>query len=355
VIKSESVDKPKEDILMKKTASFFCALFVLALFPVAAFSQGIDVKTKLKSMKPKDYPNQPIEFVVSFPAGGGMDVTARILAKYVENYIDGRIIVVNKPGGGGFVGNTYLSTQAKNDGYTVGIISTGILTDDLLKAKGAWSYKNSESLAFINEDPVTWIVSTSGPLKDKSLKDIIEISKQKPETLKVSVIPDAYFQWLTESVELYTGGKYIIVPFQGGVPGITSMLGGHVDFSSGYLTEYKGFLEAGKVNVIAQTGSVRSSFLPNVPTFNEVMKRDDILWSVGRFAAVPKGTPKDYMNYLAMAIDAALHDPECIADYDKAGIKIGAKYMNGKQTDAELDKIYKNYQDFFIKTKRLSQ
>ena len=107
-----------------------------------------------------------------------MDVTARILAKHMEGYIDGRIIVVSKAGGGGFVGNTYLATQAKNDGYTVGIVSTGILTDDLLKAKGAWSFKNLESLAFINEDPVSWIVSTAGPLKDKSLADIVEISKQ---------------------------------------------------------------------------------------------------------------------------------------------------------------------------------
>jgi tripartite-type tricarboxylate transporter receptor subunit TctC len=156
-------------------------------------------------------------------------------------------------------------------------------------------------------------------------------------------------------VELYTGGRYIIVPFQGGVPGITSMLGGHVDLSSGYLTEYQGFLESGKVRVIAQTGSARSSFLPDVPTFNEVMKRDDILWSVGRYAGVPKGTPKEYMAYLAAAIDAALHDPDCIADYDKAGIKIGDRYLDGKQTDALLGKTYENYKDFFAKTKKLTQ
>jgi tripartite-type tricarboxylate transporter receptor subunit TctC len=340
---------------MKKNAAVICLAVVLCLLPALAFAQVAAAKAKVAALKPKDYPTQPIEFVVAFPPGGGMDVTARILAKHMEGYIDGRIIVVSKAGGGGFVGNTYLATQAKNDGYTVGIVSTGILTDDLLKAKGAWSFKNLESLSFINEDPVSWIVSTAGPLKDKSLADIIEISKQKPDTLKISVIPDAYFQWCAESVELYTGGRYIIVPFQGGVPGITSMLGGHVDLSSGYLTEYKGFLESGKVRVIAQTGSTRSSFLPNVPTFNEVMKRDDILWSVGRFAAVPKGTPKACMAYLAAAIDAALRDPECIADYDKAGIKIGEKYMDGNQTDAHLDKVYGGYKEFFTKTKRLSQ
>lgn len=340
---------------MKKTASFICALSVLALFPMVAFSQAGDVKAKLKSMKPQDYPTQPIEFVVAFPAGGGMDFTARILAKHVEKYIDSRVIVVNKPGGGGIIGNTYLATQAANDGYTVGIPSTGILSDDLLKAKGAWSYKNLQALAFITEEPVTWIVSTTGTLKDMTLNDVIQMSKQKPDTLKVAVIPDIAFQWLAETVELYTGGKFIIVPYQGGQPGITAMLGGHVDFATGYLPEYKGLLDAGKIKVIAQTGSERSPYLPKVPTFGEVLKLDDVRWSVLRYAAVPKGTPKERANYLAAAIDAALHDPECIEDYDKAGIKVGVKYMNGPQTDAELESIYNNYREFFIKTKRLAQ
>ena len=61
------------------------------------------------------------------------------------------------------------------------------------------------------------------------------------------------------------------------------------------------------------------------------------------------------MVYLAAAIDAALRDPECIVDYDKAGIKIGEKYMDGNQTDAHLDKVYGGYKEFFTKTKRLSQ
>ena len=339
---------------MKKILILFCLFMVGGLFPAGAFAQS-DWKAKLNAVKPKDYPAQPIELVVAFPAGGGMDVTARILAKYVEKYTESRIIVVNKPGGGGVIGNTYLATQAKNDGYTVGVISSGILSDDLLKSKGAWSYKNLDSLAFINEEPVTWIVSTSGVLKDKSVRDIIEVAKQKPETLKVAVIPDIAFQWLAESVEIYSGGKFIIVPFQGGQPGVTAMLGGHVDFATGYLPEYKGLLDAGKVKAVAQTGSERSSYLPNVPTFNEVLKLDNVRWSVFRYAAVPKGTSKERMNFLAAAIDAALHDPECIKDYDKAGLKVGGKFLGGKQNDEMLESIYKNYRDFFIKTKRISQ
>ena len=233
--------------MMKKVHAVVCLLSMLSILPAVAFAQVGEAKAKVAAHKPKDYPTQPIEFVVAFPAGGGMDFTARILAKHVEKYIDSRIIVVNKPGGGGLIGNTYLATQAANDGYTVGIPSTGILSDDLLKAKGAWSYKNLQALAFITEEPVTWIVSTAGPLKDATVKDVIDGAKQKPDTLKVAVIPDISFQWLAETVEMYTGGRFIIVPYQGGQPRITAMLGGHVDFATGYLPEYKGLLEAGKV------------------------------------------------------------------------------------------------------------
>ena len=240
-------------------------MVMFSMLPGIAFAQVGEAKAKVAALKPKDYPTQPIEFVVAFPAGGGMDFTARILAKHVEKYIDSRIIVVNKPGGGGLIGNTYLATQAANDGYTVGIPSTGILSDDLLKAKGAWSYKNLQALAFITEEPVTWIVSTAGPLKNATVKDVIDGAKQKPDTLKVAVIPDISFQWLAETVEMHTGGRFIIVPYQGGQPGITAMLGGHVDFATGYLPEYKGLLEAGKVKVIAQTGSERSPYLPESP------------------------------------------------------------------------------------------
>jgi tripartite-type tricarboxylate transporter receptor subunit TctC len=132
------------------------------------------------------------------------------------------------------------------------------------------------------------------------------------------------------------------------------MLGGHVDFATGYLPEYKGLLDAGKLKVVAQTGTERSPYLQNVPTFTEVLKLDNVRWSVFRYACVPKGTPKERMNYLAAAIDAALHDPDCIKDYEKAGIKVGIKFLDGKKNDEMLDSIHKNYRDFFIKTKRMT-
>jgi tripartite-type tricarboxylate transporter receptor subunit TctC len=339
---------------MKKIAVFLCVALIGFSFLTLAYAQT-DPKAKLKAIKPKDYPKEPITFVVVYPAGGAMDVTARILAKYVEKYIDSRVVVENKTGGAGLIGHTYLATQAKNDGYTVGIIGNFFWQDELLKVKGKWSYKSMEPLAFINEDPNTWIVSADGSLKDKSLKEIIDLAKQKPETIKVAITVDQVPQFLVEDVEMISGAKFTKVPFQGGMPGITAMLGGHIDIAGYYYAEYKSYLEAGKVKVLGQAVAERSVYFPNTPTFNEVLGVDNILWSAWRYAAVPKGTLPERIKYLEEAILAALHDPECIKEFDNLGCKVGVRYLDAKQTAQEVERQYKVSRDFFSKTGRISK
>ena len=338
---------------MNKVLLLLLALVIGFSFQASAYAQT-DVKAKLKTIKPKDYPTEPITFVVVYPAGGGMDVTVRLLAKYVEKYIDTRVIVENRPGGNGIIGHTYLTTQAKNDGYTVALLAGGYFwQDSLLRSGGKWSYRNLEPLAYINEDPNTWVVSTEGILKDKSLKEVIALAKQKPDTISVAIGVDTIPQFLVEDVEMSSGAKFTKVPFQGGAPGVISMLGGHIDIAGYYYNEYKSFIEAGKVKVLGQAGAERSDYFPNTPTFNETLGVNHILWSVWRYAAVPKGVPPERAKYLEEAILAALHDPECIKEYANIGSKVGNKYLDAKQTTLEVEKQYKATQDFFNKTGRI--
>ena len=335
----------------KRLFWLLCGFMIVFSFQTYAYSQT-DAKAKLKAMKPKDYPTEPITFVVVYPAGGGQDVTARLLAKYVEKYTDNRVVVENRAGGNGLIGHTYLTTQAKNDGYTVAVLAAGyFLPDDLLRAKGKWSYKNLEPVAFYNEDPNTWIVSTEGPFKDKSLKEVIDLAKQKPNTIRVAIGVDTCPQFLVEDVELSSGGKFIKVPFQGGAPGVIAMLGGHIEIGGNYYNEQKSHIEAGKAKILGQAGAERHPLLPNTPTFNEALGVKHILWSAWRYAAVPKGTPPERIKYLEEAISIAVRDPECIAEFDKLGSKL--KYLDGKQTGQELDKQYKAAREFFTKMGRL--
>ena len=338
---------------MKKVMVVLCIFVSILCLHLSAYAQG-DAKSKVKALKPKDYPTQPIEFVVVYNVGGGMDLTARVLAKHVEKYIDNRVIVINKTGGGGVIGHTYLATMAKNDGYSVGILNNALWNDSLLRVEGKWSHKDMEPFIFINNDPRTWVVTTNGKLKDRSVKELIEIGKKEPRTLKAGVVTGTSSEYIIDAIEMTTGAKYLRVPFQGGAPAFIALLGGHIDFFLQYLPEYKAHLEAGKVKVIAICSEERDKRnFPNVPTLNEVMAREDLISQSWRFAAVPKGTPGDRVRYLEAAIDAALHDPECIKDFETTGCPIGIKYLNAKQTVEAVEKYFKMDRDFLVTTGRL--
>jgi putative tricarboxylic transport membrane protein len=330
-----------------------CALLIALGLPGLACAQGDD-RARLQALKPKDYPTQPIELVVVYPAGGGMDVTARLLAKYVEKHTDQRVIVVNRTGGAGLIGHTYLAMQAKNDGYTVGIVSNAFWTDELTRAKGKWSHGDMTPLAFVNYDPTTWIVATDGPFKDKSAKEVLALARDKPGTVRLAIVPDMSFQFLAESVEMATGAKFVKVPFQGGAPGITALLGGHVDIATGFLAEYRGHLEAGKVKVLAVSGQERSPYAPGAPTLNEVLGAN-VVWLAWRFAAVPRGVPADRARFLEAAIDVALHDRELVDEYRKMGLIAGTRYLTAKETAAEVERLYASDKEFFQKTGRTAR
>ena len=337
---------------MRRRFAVLCLALVLGAVPAFAETPA-EIKARLAALKPKDYPTQPIEFVVVYPAGGGMDTTARLLARYVEKHTDHRVIVVNKTGGAGLIGHTYLATAAKNDGYTVGILANGAWSDAMLKAPGKWSHHDLPPVAFINYDPVTWVVSTEGELKNKSLKDVIAAAKAKPGTVRVAIVPGISFEFLAEQVEGLGGVKLLKVPFQGGAPGMTALLGGHVDIATGYLVEYRGHLDAGKVKVLAVGGEERSPNLPNVPTFNEALGVTNLVWSAWRWAGVPKGVPVDRKRYLEAALDAALRDPELIAEYRKTGAIADRKFTTTKQIEDEIEKLAKLEREFFAASGRL--
>lgn len=338
---------------MRRIIAILCVLCALICFQNFAFAQSSDIKAKLKAMKPKDYPTDTIEFVVVYQAGGGMDITARILGKYVEKYIDSRVVVINKTGGGGIIGHTYMAAQAKNDGYTVGILANSFWGDELTRGDVKWSYKDVEPLAFINYDPRTWLASTKGPLKDKTAKDVIEMARKNPETIKVGMTPGMGNQFAVEMIEMAANVKFIKVPFQGGNPAVIAVLGGHIDIAQPFYSEFRGHLEAGTVKILAVLNDERYGYFPDVPTFNEILGKDDLINISWRYAGVPKGVPRDRFRYLEAAIGAAIQDPECIKEFDKMGIKAGAKYMNAKETSEVIDKYYKLDKEFLKTTGRL--
>jgi tripartite-type tricarboxylate transporter receptor subunit TctC len=335
---------------MRKCIAGFAML--LALAGGSASAQNVDqVRANLAKLKPADFPTQPIEFVVMFPAGGGMDNISRLLGKYFEKYTGQRVVNVNRVGGAGVVGHTYLAMQAKPDGYTVGIVEANTVLDGvrLQEGKSAWQHGDLEPVAFVNTDATTWIVSTEGNLKNKTMAEVIAEMKAKPGTVRVAAVTNTMVEYLAEQVESEGGVKSIKVPFQGGGPALTALLGGHIDVSGNYLAEYRGQLEAGKVKVLAVAGDDRMPALANVPTFNEALGTSKINWSPFRYAAVPKNVPAARKRYIEAALDAALRDPELLAEFAKSGLDGRRKYATSAQVAAEVDRVAKARVEFFSK------
>src|SRR3989440_11497801 len=184
-------------------AALACAL-AAALFAAPAMAQS-DPKAALARLKPKDFPTGPIEFTVVYPAGGGMDVTARLLAKHVEKWSGDRIVVNNRTGGAGMVGHAYLATQAKPDGYTVGVIANLMWGDAMLRAQGRWAYTDLEPNGYLNSDPLIWVGPTDGPYKGMSVKQIVQIAEDKPNTVRAATVPGSMWDYILDQVEANSG------------------------------------------------------------------------------------------------------------------------------------------------------
>lgn len=331
----------------------FALALLAALLVTPAAAQSSDAKAELAKLKPKDFPTGPIEYTVVYPAGGGMDVTARLLAKHVEKWSGDKIVVNNRTGGAGMVGHAYLATQAKPDGYTVGVLANLMWGDAMLRAQGRWTYTDLEPVGYLNSDALTWVGPTDGPYKGMSVKQIVQTAKDKPGTVRVATVPGSMWDYLIEQVETNTGAKFLRVPFQGGGAGINALAGSNVDIAQGFYSEFRGLADAGKMAPLAVAASERMSFMKDTPTINEALGGSEYQWNVIRFAVVPKGTAADRKAYLGASVQAAMKDPELTAEYVKQGVYFDPKLTDPARMEANLKAYADAERAFYEKTGRL--
>ncbi|MBO9354882.1 hypothetical protein GG851_12865 [Bordetella petrii] len=338
---------------MKRMIAAFATALCAAL-PLAAQAAD-DARARIESLKPKDFPTEPIEVNVVYPAGGGMDINARLAAKYFEKWTGAQAIVNNRTGGAGLVGHTYLANQAPNDGYTVAVIANLIFADSMLRAHGRWDFNKLEPIAFLNYEGINLVVSADGPYRDKSFKDLVQLAKDKPGTVRISMLPGTMFEYMVEQVEQVSGAKFLKVPFQGGAPSVTALLGGNVDIALGFYGEIRSFLEAGKLKPVGVSSAQRSPFMKDTPTINESLGRNDVVWGATRWVAVPAGVAPDRRAYLTAGFNAAVRDPELQEEFRKLGTVVDLSLDSPEKIKKHLDELAAMEREFYKKTGRLKQ
>ena len=205
----------------------------------------------------------------------------------------------------------------------------------------------------MNSDPLVWLTNTDGPYKGMGLKDLIQAAKDKPSTIRVAVVPGSMWDYLVEQVEAESGAKFLKVPFQGGGPGVTALLGQNVDIAQGFYSEFKGFMDANRVAPVAVAANERLPHLAAVPTFNETLGAKDYVWTLIRFVVVPKGTPADRKTYLAAGVRAAMADPELLEEYKKVGAYFDPQLTGSADAVKGLAAYAEKEREFYQKTGRL--
>jgi len=282
--------------------------------------------------KPANFPNRPINLVVSYPAGGGMDITARTLAKELERVTGYQFRVQDRAGGGNIVGNTYVARQAKPDGYTIGILANPSFFLDFLNRGAHFNKDDITPIAGINFAPAMWVVRKDSPLGKLGFKGIIKKARKNPGSIKIGVIPKSSFDFVAHIIQNQKNVKFTIVPFQGGKPSVVALLGGNINISSNYYSEVESYIKSGKFKPIAVANTKREKELPDTPAMSELgIDIAPNTWGAVRFAAVPKGTPKKIEKYLSYIIVKTLKQKQTQKAFAKVGINVEALDMAQEQ------------------------
>jgi putative tricarboxylic transport membrane protein len=247
---------------------FACTALVIAAAPLASgfAAQSSPAVPNLPASNWK--PDRPVEFVVQSAAGGGSDIFARTMAKILadEKLVTTPINVVNKPGGSGAVAYSYLN-QKKGDPHVIAT-ATGSYITTPIQGHSPVSYKNFTNLAVLCVEDYVGVVRADSPYK--SLKDLIEAARKKPNSIRVGGSGPAGSDAIIENrLEKAAKVQLNFIVFQSGGEVNAALLGGNVDFASPNPSEATQLVKAGRIRPLAMFSSERLEQWKDVPTAKE--------------------------------------------------------------------------------------
>ena len=269
------------------------------------------------------WPDKTLTLVVPFPPGGSTDTLARSIGQKMQDKLGQPVIVDNKAGATGTIGAA-LVKRAAPDGYTVLVSSLGpfVIAPHLLKNVPYDAGKDFDLLTVAVQAPNVLVVPAASP--HKSVADLIAALKKSPDKLSFASSGNGSSDHLTaELFWLQTGTSGTHVPYKGGAPAISDLLGAQVDASFQNINAILQHVASGKLRALAVTGAKRSALLPQVPTLTESGVKDADVYSWQGIAA-PKGLPADVKAKLHGAIVAALNDPAVKPKLLEVGFEIVA-------------------------------
>jgi tripartite-type tricarboxylate transporter receptor subunit TctC len=256
------------------------------------------------------FPDRPITMIVPFAAGGGTDITARTVAKFLEREFGQPVVVQNRAGAGGEIGLAALA-EARPDGQTIGIVNTPGLVTIPIERRARFSLDSFDLIAGVVEDPAAIIVLERAPVR--SVADLVAAAKADPGGITLGsagVGSSGHIAMLL--LGQAAGVNFTNVPFSGTSVALTSMLGGQISGTTINLGEAFALTTGQPVRILGVMATERMAMAPDVPTFAEAGMPIEA-GSIRSFAA-PRGLSADVLARYDAAFAKLMLDPEFLED-----------------------------------------
>jgi tripartite-type tricarboxylate transporter receptor subunit TctC len=283
------------------------------------------------------YPTRPVRIIVGFPAGGSGDIIARLMGQWLSERLGQTFIIENRPGAAGNIA-TEAVVRAPADGNTLLMVAATNAINATLYDKLNFNFvRDIAPVASIIRMPLVMLVHPSFPAK--TVPEFIAYAKANPGKLNMASPGNGTVNHVAgEMFKMMAGINMVHVPYRGGAPAYTDLLGVQVDVYFGQLAGAIEYIRDGKLRALAVTTSTRSEALPDIPTVGNFVPGYEASDWFGIGAT--KGTPPEIVEKLNKQVNAALADPKMKARLaDLGGVPMPATPADfGKLITAEPEK-----------------
>ncbi len=253
------------------------------------------------------YPSRSVRIIVPVPPGGALDINARLIAQWLSDHMGQPFVIENRPGAGTNLGVEAVA-RAQADGYTLLLIPQSVTTNATLYQHLSFDFiRDIVPIAMISTLPLVMLVNVDNPAK--TVPEFVAWAKANPGKVNMASGGTGSASHIGgEFFKTMTGVDMLHVPYKGGAPATTDLMGGTIQVYFSPLPESIGVVKGGKVRALAVTTGKRVASLPDVPTVGESVPGFEI--STWQGIGAPKATPPEIVAALNKEINAGLADPK---------------------------------------------
>jgi tripartite-type tricarboxylate transporter receptor subunit TctC len=262
------------------------------------------------------YPSRPVRIIVGAPAGGGIDITARLIGQWLSERLGQQFVIENRTGGGGNIA-VEVVVRARPDGYTLFLATPANAINATLYQGLSFDFVHDIAPAGgLMSVPLVVVVNPSLPTR--TIPEFITYAKDHPGKINMGLGGTGGVDHMAGALfRIRTGADLTFVPYRGLAPALTDLIGGQIQVLFSSIAAAIQYIDAGKLRGLAVTSAVRAEALPDLPTVGEFVAGVEATQWYGLVA--PKDTPADIVDRLNKEINAGLVDSKLKAKFAELG------------------------------------